>query len=131
MNQTEFAAEWKRCEPWLEAALHHGGDTLTIKDVRTRVENGQYHFWRADDAAVITQVCPGTEEQELNILLGGGRMETLEDMLPAIENFALRINCNLVTVLGRLGWARSFLTKRAGYRPIAILLGKRLREKEG
>ncbi len=120
--------EWLRCKGWIEAALHRGGDTLTIEDVEERLASGQYVFWPALDSAMVTQVCKGRLENELNILLAGGRMGTLEAMLPSVEKFGRDMGCSLITVLGRKGWERSFVTQRAGYKTIAVLLGKRLEE---
>lgn len=128
MHPVEVARAWQEAKPLLEAALHHGGDVLTIEDVAERIASGQYHFWPALDSAVVTQVCKGRLENELNILLAGGRMETLEAMLPAIEQFGRDMGCSIVTILGRPGWGRSFVTRSAGYAQVAVLLGKRLEE---
>ena len=128
LDDQTFPAEWERCRPYLESALHRGGDLLTIEDVRERVETGLYEFWPGPDSALVTQVIPGSGGRaELNILLGGGNMETLREMVPCIEAFAREIGVSLITVLGRTGWSRSFLTKEMGYRPVAVLLGKELK----
>lgn len=119
------AAEWERCALWLEAALHRGGDTLTMEQVRERVQSGQYWFWPAASAAAITQVILGPKK-EFNVLLAGGDMETLEQMLVSMEQAARQIGCALITVLGRRGWERTFLCQTAGYRPVATLYGKLL-----
>jgi len=123
-----FEAEWARCSGWLDAALHRGGDTLTLAEAKARVQEGLYQFWPGLDAAAVTQLCRGGEILELNVLLGGGNMATLRAMLPAIEQFGRDAGCSLITVLGRLGWQRSFLTAERGYKPIAVLLGKPLNE---
>lgn len=119
---------WERCVPLLEAAMHRGGDVLTLDDVRARILDGQYQLWQGPDSAIVTQLIAGAKERELNILLAGGSLDTLEDMLPALERFAQLNGCAVMTILGRLGWMRSFLTREHGYRPVAVLLGKRLEE---
>jgi hypothetical protein len=119
-------SEWNRLKHHIEAALHRGGDTLTIEDVEARIRSGQYTFWPGIDSAVVTQVIIGSTETELNILLAGGTLSELEKMMPHLENYGRDMGCSLVTVLGRLGWDRSFLTKRLGYKPVALLIGKRL-----
>ena len=119
--------EWERCTPWLEAALHRGGDTLTLAEVKHRIAMGQYQFWPALDSAVVTQVIRGVED-EFNILLAGGNLQTLQQMLPHLERYGRDMGCSLVTVLGRRGWERTFLCREAGYRPVATLYGKRLHE---
>lgn len=47
-------------------------------------------------------------------------------MLPDIEAFARTAGCRLITILGRRGWERTFLTREAGYKAVAVLLGKEL-----
>jgi hypothetical protein len=124
----EFPAEWERCKGWLDAALHRGGDTLTLEEVKARIESGVYHFWPASDSAVVTQVCDGSKEKELNILLAGGSLGTLQAMLPFIESFGREMGCSIITILGRPGWLREFPTRDMGYKLVAVLLGKKLNE---
>lgn len=120
-----FVKEWDRCAPWLDAALHRGGDTLTLNDVFDRVQRGLYHFWPAEDAAAVTQIIPG-KRTEFNVLLGGGNMDTLKPMLEEMERFARAAGCVLMTILGRRGWERTFVTREAGFKPISTLYGKDL-----
>jgi len=127
ISSPEFESEWERCKPWLDAALHRGGDTLTIDEVKSRVLSEQYQVWFALDSAAVTQVIRGTTD-EFNILLAGGTMDTLEAMLPYMEQYGRDMGCSLVTVLGRRGWERTFLCREAGYTPVATLYGKRLHD---
>ena len=120
-----FEEQWARCAPWLEGALHRGGDTLTLAMVRTRIGEGQYQFWPAPAGAVVTQVIHGETEKEFNILLAGGTLDQLEEMMPSLEAFGRAQGCVLFTVLGRRGWERTFLCQRFGYAPVATLYGKR------
>lgn len=119
----DFEAQWDRCADWLQAALNAGQELLTLDDVKQRVCSGQYQFWPAQDSAAITQVIDG---HELNIPLAGGKMETLRDAISVIEEFGVRMGCSKMTVVGRLGWARSFLTKEAGFEPVAMVFCKRI-----
>lgn len=115
-----------RCRHWIEAALHHGGDTLTMDEVQARIRAGQYQFWPLPDSAIVTQVIPGAKGVEMNILLAGGELHTLELAMPTLESYAKARGATLITILGRLGWGRSFLTRTMGYKPVALLLGKQL-----
>lgn len=124
VRRAAFEREWRRCSPWIEAALHAGGDGTTLEDVYQAVVSGRMHFWPALDAAVVTQLC--SRGQELNIYLAGGSLERLREMLHSLEAFGTAMGCKIVTILGRPGWARSFLTRDAGYRHVASLLGKEL-----
>lgn len=124
LSSTQAKSEWERCRPWLEAALHRGGDPTTIDEVWEAVQAGRCHFWPAIDSAVVTQLC--SKGRELNIYLAGGRIERLREMLPSLEAFGKALGCQIVTILGRRGWERTFLTREMGYAPVATLLGKEL-----
>lgn len=125
MTAEEFEYEWERCQGWIIQALHEGGDPLTIDDVRMQIENGEMEFWPAADSAIVTQLV-GPARRDLSIFLAGGSLDTLKNMLPTLEDFARHMGCTKVSIQGRLGWSRSFLTTEAGYKAIAIVLGKEL-----
>lgn len=127
MTFADLEREWTRCEPWLAAALATARDDRTLDDVFYDVVKGDAQFWPAEDSAVVTQLLDhpnGT--RECNVLLAGGTLKTLEPMLVEIERFAKANTATVMTVLGRRGWERSFLTKRAGYMPVATLYRKDL-----
>lgn len=127
MTVADLVAEWTRCEPWLEAALATARDDRTLDDIFLDVVAGRMQLWPAGDSAIVTQLLDHPNgRRECNVLLAGGKMETLEEMLVEIERFAEANNATVMTVLGRKGWERSFLTSRAGYAPVAVLYRKDL-----
>mgnify|MGYP006908227837 CR=1 FL=1 len=125
MTPAEFEREWARCSHWIEAALRHGADHTSLEDVKEAIVAGHMYLWPAVDAAIVTQVV-GSRRKECNLYLGGGSMATIERMIPVIEDYARSMGCEIMTVTGRRGWERTFLTKTAGYRPTATLYGKAL-----
>lgn len=86
---------------------------------------GRRQFWSAPDCAIVTGLT-GPDLTICNIYLAGGTLASLEHKLPAIEQFAREAGCTQMTILGRLGWQRTFLTRTAGYDTIAMLYTKEL-----
>jgi hypothetical protein len=123
----EFMAEWERCEHWLAAALATSRDDRTMEDVFLAVCRGDMQFWPGEDSAMVTQLLVQPKgAKECNVFLAGGTLATLEKMLVEVERFAKANNATTMTVLGRRGWERSFLTTSAGYMPVATLYRKDL-----
>lgn len=118
--------EWVRCAPYLEAALRKGSDTFSIADVADSIATGKMQFWPGRESAMVTQLFVGSHGKECNIYLAGGTLTELEQMLPAVEQFAIDNGCRVMSVVGRAGWGRSFLVQRAGYVPTAVVFGKEL-----
>jgi hypothetical protein len=104
--------------------MRQGGDLTTLDDVKRAILDGRMQFWPLLDSAVVTQVV--SQGQELNIFLAGGSLNTLRQTLNSLEAFGQARGCKVVTILGRLGWMRSFLTRDAGYSAHAVLLAKEL-----
>lgn len=122
MTPAEFEAEWARCAQWIDAARLHGAPQ-SLEQIKEGIVEGRYQFWPAVDAAVITQVVRGVRP-ELNIYLAGGALERLRDMLPVLELYGRSMECVSVTILGRVGWQRTFLTKEMGYKLTMVQLEK-------
>lgn len=123
----DFEREWTRCEPWLQAALDTARDDRTLDDIFYAVCVDEMQFWPGEDSAVVTQLLDHPNgRRECNVLLAGGSLATLQKMLVEIERFARANTATVMTVLGRKGWERSFLTRDAGYRPVATFYRKDL-----
>ena len=119
----DFASEWERCRPYLEAALDHSHDAR-LEDLREMVVRGEAQFWPALDSAMLTEL--NTTGNTLHIRLFGGNMDTLRDMLPVIEDYGRALGCTAITLTGRRGWERTSLARERMYTPVATLLRKDL-----
>jgi hypothetical protein len=127
MTQADLDAEWDRCAGWLDAALKSAHDERTTDDIYLDVLAGRKQFWPGEDSAIVTQLLTHANGvKECNILLAGGTLGTLEKMLVDVERFARANTASVITVMGRRGWERSFLTREAGFQPIATLYRKEL-----
>ena len=125
MTPAEFAQEWERCSPWLQAALDRGSNAETLAEVRESVVRGDAQFWCHPTAAAVTFVDSTARRKTLLIYLAGGSLEGLEAMVESAEAFARAVGCERMSLLGRKGWTRSFMARR-GYQADAVLMVKEL-----
>lgn len=123
---------WDRFAPGLEEALRRGNDRCSLEQVWQAVEAGALQFWPGSTSAIVTRLVahPGGEV-DCHIYLATGTLDELEKMLVDVEHFARANTATRVTVTGRKGWERSFLTQRAGYRPQATVFTKDLANEQG
>lgn len=128
-NATENIEPWMiafaQMENEIRQALKHSGDTHTVEDVFIGIAQGSFQFWRKGESVGITEIVNYPRTRQLNIFLAAGKMEDMKTTLPEIEEYARKQKCKSITLLGRKGWARSFL-KDEGYAAPAQLLVKDL-----
>lgn len=128
-NATENIEPWMvafaQMENELKSALKYSGNTHSIEDVFVGVAQGKYQFWRKGKSVGITEVVDYPRTRQLNIFLAAGNMADMQTTLPEIEEYARQQKCKSITLLGRKGWAKSFL-KDEGYAAPAQLLVKDL-----
>lgn len=109
---TDIEAEWKRCSPWLEAALEHGFGTHTIDDVWNAVQGGTMQFWPGKDAAIVTEVTNYPRRKICTVFMAGGSLNELLIMQNSIAVWAKFHGCDLLQCCGRKGWDRVFKDAR-------------------
>lgn len=118
--------EFERCKGWLSAALEHCRDSHSIEDIERGIEAGELQFWPGKLSAAIGEVCEYPKLRVYHIFLAGGSMTELKNMLIDGEEWARRIGCQRMRIIGRPGWTRTFLAK-TGYEPTGqVILEKEL-----
>lgn len=118
-------ANWKRCRPWIEAALPYCYGTHTIEDVERQIAEGKLQFWPGHACAVVTEIVDYPRLRALNFFLVGGDLnELLQKMEPAIVAWAKALGCTRVAQTGRKGWSR--ILAPLGYQTTLSLMIKDL-----
>lgn len=118
-------SEWDRCKPWLAKAVEFTNGACTIDDVEKAVAEGDLFFWPGKNAAMVTEICRSPRIAVCNIFLAGGDAgELIEDMLPAVEKWAIEQKCDRIAEVGRPGWER--MLKPHGYKLGWVVLYKNL-----
>ncbi len=118
-------SEWRRCAPWIAAALDHAGRTHSLDDVRTAIDRGEAHFWPGRASALVAAIETDPGERRLLIWLAGGERAELETcLLPQVEAWGRERGCRRCLIIGRGGWVRALKSK--GYAPLARIVAKDL-----
>lgn len=97
----------------LEAALAYADMSHTFEDVVALVASGAAHAWPGPASIIVTEIVTFPRWSLVNFFLAAGRMTELEAMTPHILAWAKTQGCTKATLVGRKGWARSFLTDDA------------------
>jgi GNAT superfamily N-acetyltransferase len=119
------AAAWRRCRPYVEAALAQAGGAHDFEDVARLIGAGQAHFWPGERCAAVTEFYDYPRLKACNLWLLGGDLRELMRMRPAIEAWARAQGCTRILGGGpRRGWRR--LLAPHGYRPGWIIYCKDL-----
>ena len=113
---------WKRCRPWLLAALQPecGTETTLLADL----EMGLAQLWVGEGAAMVTQCVDEAEGRVLHVWLAGGDLAEILRLKPGVEAWGRAHGCLSVTLSGRKGWAR--VLRHLGFEKVGDELVRRL-----
>lgn len=122
-----WLTELLRLKKHVEAALEYAGGTHELCDIAAGLDCGQFQMFTGPDSIVVTEFIEYPRKKALHIFLAGGHLDELERLLKPVEGFARRAGCSRVSLCGREGWGRSFMSK-AGYKPNSRVMYKDLPE---
>lgn len=105
-----WAVSFQKVEKILERALEYD-NTHNMQDVADCIDSCTMQLWPGVDSAVVTQVQNFPRMKVLHIFLAGGNLEELETLTPHIQKFAEYMGCQKITLTGRKGWSRTFVSK--------------------
>ena len=114
---TDARSEWRRCRPWIEAALRRSHGTHGIEDIEAGILRGDFQFWARARSAAVTELNRFPKLTALTFFLVGGDLRELTQALePQIVAWARRQGATKVIQFGRRGWLR--VLEPLGYRPL-------------
>jgi len=105
-----WAVSFQKVEKILQPALEYD-NTHNMQDVADCIDSCTMQLWPSDNSAVITQVQNFPRMKVLHIFLAGGNLEELEILAHHIQKFAEDMGCQKITLTGRRGWSRTFVSK--------------------
>lgn len=122
---------WNTYKPYLLTAVNeHPAETVeSLEEIRTDIRKGR---------ALVLQIYEGVELQAVAVVelldlkdgkslhvryLGGNGMDGwLDELSERLDETARFYDCDWVSIIGRLGWARSL--KKYDYKPVSMELRK-------
>ena len=105
-----WAVYFQKVEKILEPALEYD-NTHNMQDVADCIDSSTMQLWTSDNSAVVTQVQIFPRMRVLHIFLAAGDLADLEIITPRIQKFAEDMGCQKITLTGRKGWSRTFVSK--------------------
>ena len=105
-----WAVSFQKVEKILEPALEYD-NTHNMQDVADCIDSCTMQLWPGTHSAVVTQIQDFPRMKVLHIFLAGGNLENLETLTPHIQKFAEDMECRKITLTGRRGWSRTFVSK--------------------
>lgn len=106
--------------PELRDAIEQSG-THSVPDVEAGIELGDFQLWEGEHSAVVTQIQDYPQKRALCIFAAGGRLDELHRLWPVIKEWGQKLGCTSAFLVGRAGWARSFL-RDEGWQPAALVM---------
>jgi hypothetical protein len=104
---TVMEYEWKRCRPWIEAAMEYSLGSYTIDDVWAEIQAGSWIFWPGENCAMVFQFQTFPRKKWFHGVFCGGDLEEIKAMQPRLLSFAKHCGCDGITIAGRQGWGRA------------------------
>ena len=105
-----WAVSFQKLEKILEPALEYD-NTHNMQDVADCINSCTMQLWPGVNSAVVTQVQNFPRMKVLHIFLASGDLAELETFTPHIQKFAEDMGCHKITLTGRRGWSRTFVSK--------------------
>jgi hypothetical protein len=121
----DIAKEYLRVESILQPAIDLNNGLYESKDILESLIKHEYQLFTAKHSAIVTTINPYPRGTVLHLFLAGGNLEELEELYKETEEFARYQNCKSITLLGRFGWKKSFLTEY-GMKPTCLQMSKEL-----
>ena len=104
----------------------------TKETILQGLESGNLQMWAAHNSFCLTELrLAPTGLKALHLFLAGANpgtdgLDELKGLYPLIEGWGKEEGCTRVTMVGRRGWAKTFLTRTEGFVPSLTYYEKEL-----
>ena len=92
---------------WIIGALKYSNGTHDFEDVVRGIEQGEFQLFANDRGCVVTPIPHYPRKKVLFVFLAGGDLEGVTDLHEEVIEFAKSRNCELMTMIGRMGWTKA------------------------
>lgn len=131
LSQEKFDLYWPRISKELDTIPHIWSTWWTKDYIREVGMTGQWQVWGIGTEQTITGVIftqvltyPARKLFQVVLAFGTGFDEILETIDQVFSNYAKRMDCDLIEIVGRSGWERKL--QRLGFKKVTTVVAKRL-----
>lgn len=115
----------------LEKALSYTNDLYTFEDVVEQVEAGKLHILEFRHSIVVYGIDQHPRGRVLNVFLATGNLPDMSFLEAGLVKIARIYGCKRISLTGRRGWARSFLTYAGWHESPLVTLEREIYGEEG
>lgn len=126
----ELHHHFSRLTPEVVRALEYAHGEYTLEDVWRAIATQKAQLWYGNTSFIVTEIVETPQLRIMHFFLAAGNLDELEAMYPLIEEYAAFKGCVRLTMAGRPGWERSFLTREHGWSPQHVIFAKELSDGE-
>jgi len=127
----EVHYHFSRLTDQIERGLEYAHGEYNIEDVWQAIATEKAQFWYGNTSVIVTEIVETPQLRSMHFFLAAGNLDEIEAMYPLIEEYAALRKCVRLTMAGRPGWERSFLTRNEGWKPQHTVFAKELNDGEG
>lgn len=99
----------------------------TQQTIEQALEDGLTQLWAAHESFCLTELRKAPNGTlTVHLFLAGGNLEELQPLYGIIEGWAKSQGAVKMTMLGRVGWERTFFVKAVGFKPTLRFYEKEL-----
>ena len=111
MKPNDLEQEFASRKAEIERALAYAGGTHTVEDCWDLIQQNKLQLWVGPHSVIITELEQYPQLKAVRFFLAAGRMDELQSMADSILDWARTEGCTRAGMIGRPGWARSWMAK--------------------
>ena len=127
----ELHAHFSRLTEQVQRGLEYAHGEYTLEDVWQAIATQKAQLWYGNTSVIVTEIVETPQLRSMHFFLAAGNLDEIQAMYPLIEQYAALENCSRLTMAGRPGWERSFLTREHGWKPQHTVFAKELDDGQG
>lgn len=104
----------------IQSALDEGLETHAMGDIEAGIADGSLLLLASQKSVMVVETVEYPRRKALNIFLGAGDLAELKQLAANLDNIARGRGCDMITVMGRMGWARAL--RDTGYKAKLMIL---------
>ena len=120
-----------RLKDQIKRGLEYAHGEYTLDDVWQAIATEKAQLWYGNTSVIVTEIVETPQLRSMHFFLAAGNLDEIEAMYPLIEEYAALEKCVRLTMAGRPGWERTFLTRSQGWEPMHMVFAKELDDGQG
>lgn len=92
---------------WISEALEYSNGTHSVDDVLDAINKGEMQLFANKGGCAVTTISQYPQKKVCFVFLVGGDLDSVLSIQPEVEKFAKSKDCEVLSMIGRLGWKKA------------------------